>query len=265
MLLLLAEQTPMAYPKYTCLRQRNGGVLKQVLGIDDRYDWYIENTIPERSFRHRIDGGREIWSDRSKVTLDTMKVTDGGWVRRLTSPTTDAAKQWSGWGTALKPAHEPVIVACKPFEDGSLPTAHLNWPPCFYAPKASKSERNAGLDAFPETVADPYGQRRGRRMADNDTRFDGKPPSRGRNTHPTVKPVSVMSWILGLEGAVPKGGLVCDPFLGSGSTGVAAVQAGIDFLGIEMESEYADIARARISYADPTHFRDGILGMLTGE
>ena len=183
----------------------------------------------------------------------------------ITAPATPEAQQWQGWGTALKPAHEPIIVACKPYEDGSLPAAHLDWNPCFYSPKASKSERNAGCDAFPETVADPYGQHRGRRMADNNIRFDGKPPSLGRNTHPTVKPVAVMSWLLGLDGVVPEDGLVCDPFLGSGSTGVAAVQSGVEFLGIETESEYADIARARIAYADPSRFRDGVLGILTEE
>lgn len=64
------------------------------------------------------------------------------------------------------------------------------------------------------------------------------------NTHPTVKPIDLMRWLVRL--VTPKGGLVLDPFTGSGSTGVAALSEGLHFKGIELSPEYAKIARARI-------------------
>jgi site-specific DNA-methyltransferase (adenine-specific) len=67
----------------------------------------------------------------------------------------------------------------------------------------------------------------------------------GRNTHPTVKPVDLMRWLCRL--VTPKGGLILDPFMGSGSTGVAALAEGSRFLGIEREAEYVEIARRRIA------------------
>ena len=77
-------------------------------------------------------------------------------------------------------------------------------------------------------------------------RFDGEPASLGRNHHPTVKPISLMRWLLRL--VAPPGGVVLDPFLGSGSTGCAAALEGLEFVGIEREDEYRAIAEARIAY-----------------
>lgn len=85
----------------------------------------------------------------------------------------------------------------------------------FYTAKASRSERNAGAE----------------------------------NTHPTVKPLDLMQWLCRL--VTPKGGLILDPFTGSGSTGRAAIAEGFSFIGIEMEPEYAAIARARIAEYAP--------------
>jgi site-specific DNA-methyltransferase (adenine-specific) len=67
------------------------------------------------------------------------------------------------------------------------------------------------------------------------------------NHHPTVKPIKLMSWLCRL--ACPAGGTILDPFAGSGSTGVAAVQEGFGFIGIEQDPEYHAIASARIRYA----------------
>jgi len=85
----------------------------------------------------------------------------------------------------------------------------------FYTPKTSRAERENGR---------PYGT--------------------DRNHHPTVKPVDLMQWLCRL--VTPPGGLVLDPFVGSGSTGMAALREGFDFIGIEREPEYVAIARARI-------------------
>jgi DNA modification methylase len=102
----------------------------------------------------------------------------------------------------------------------------------FYCSKPSRSERELGCEALPAKRIRIYssGARRPR-----------------RNTHPTVKPVDLMGWLIRL--VCPSGGLVFDPFAGSGSTGIAALREGRRFLGIERERDYAQIARARLAYA----------------
>lgn len=202
-----------------------------------------------------------------------------------TAPATDAARRWHGWGTALKPAYEPIIVARKPlvgtvaanvlehgcgglnidgcrvgteprpliesksersgnaFGDGlngsraAGETTTGRWPAnfihdgsdevvglmpepaarFFYCAKASKADRNEGLEA--------------------DT----------RNHHPTVKPTDLMRYLCRL--VTPPGGTVLDPFCGSGSTGKAAALEGFNFVGIEQDADYIDIATARIEHA----------------
>jgi len=110
----------------------------------------------------------------------------------------------------------------------------------FYTAKASRSEREAGLERFES-----------RNVNDGrDTSIDN-PYQRGdtqrRNVHPTVKPISLMRWLVRL--ITPPGGVVLDPFTGSGSTGVAAVLEGARFIGCELSAEYAQLARARIAHA----------------
>lgn len=117
----------------------------------------------------------------------------------------------------------------------------------FYCAKASKRDRDEGLDHLPTVTADPYGQHRGRRMEGNDTRIDGKPPAQGKNIHPTVKPTDLMRYLCRL--VTPPGGVVLDPFMGSGSTGKAAILEGFRFIGCERSPEYVAIARARIAAA----------------
>jgi site-specific DNA-methyltransferase (adenine-specific) len=117
----------------------------------------------------------------------------------------------------------------------------------FYCAKASKADRDEGLDALPTVTADPYAQHRGRRMDDNDSRFDGKPPAQGKNHHPTVKPTELMRWLVRL--VTPAGGTVLDPFSGSGSTGKAAALEGKSVVLIEREAEYIPIIRGRMEWA----------------
>jgi len=66
------------------------------------------------------------------------------------------------------------------------------------------------------------------------------------NVHPTVKPTDLMAYLIRL--VTPKGGVVLDPFMGSGSTGKAAVREGMNFIGIEREDEYMEIAKTRIEH-----------------
>ena len=221
-----------------------------------------------------------------------------------------------GWGTGLKPAHEPIVVARKPLSEKSVAlnvlkwkTGGLNIDECrigteqtkttikdlseahgnkfgkaginyktlgyklnkpgrfpanlildeeagklldeqsggasrfFYCAKASKKERDLGLDGFDEKVKIYRAERNGTGdVSKGMERFK----SVMRNVHPTVKPIKLMRYLVRL--VTPKGGVVLDPFCGSGSTCIAAVLEGFNFIGIEREGEYVDIARARIDY-----------------
>lgn len=117
--------------------------------------------------------------------------------------------------------------------------------PAFYAPKASRKEREAGCEALPARVVDE--SREDGSAGRNSPRAGaGRSGEARRNGHPTVKPIAVMSWLCRL--VCPRGGVVLDPFLGSGTTGCAAVLEGLRFVGIEREADYMPIAAARIAH-----------------
>ena len=253
--------------------------------------------------------------------------TDGLRDRRteanITAPATAHARQWQGWGTALKPAMEPITVARKPLvgtvaanvlahgtgamnidgcrvasldeiapvtgkgtlcgtRDGyDRPWKHDpaalaarqdranaaiekantlgRWPAnlihdgseevtgllgdaarFFYCPKASKADRDEGCDGMEEKRGTSLNMR-----TDGHSQANGMDTGPSRNHHPTVKPTDLMRYLCRL--VTPPGGIVLDPFTGSGSTGKAAVLEGFEFIGIEREAEYVDIARARIA------------------
>lgn len=230
----------------------------------------------------------------------------------ITVPATDAAKQWQGWGTALKPSLEPITLARKPLIgtvadnvlahgtgginiDGcrvgdevrtnagmsSLGVMHDdNWQPkdvsttvqgrwpanlihdgsdevtklagdaarFFYCAKASKKDRDDGLDGF-ETVTVFKGTHEGRNMDNPKCHLGGMQSATGKNIHPTVKPTELMRYLCRL--VTPPNGVVLDPFMGSGSTGKAALLEGFRFIGIEREAVYFEIANARINNAIP--------------
>lgn len=247
----------------------------------------------------------------------------------VTAPATDAAKQWAGWGTALKPAHEPICVARKPLAKGmtvaenvlahgtgaiNIDGCRITWPggipeigtPAWGGP-AKKLTAVPGQDGktvdrnppsrlgrwpanaindgseevvslFPKTQsgamkagtvraaqdgpgsvcygtyggnatnADTYADKGSAARffytakASRDERGDG-------NNHPTVKPVDLMRYLVRL--VTPPGGLVVDCFMGSGTTGVAAFLEGFQFIGIELNPEYAALAERRIRSAAP--------------
>ena len=121
----------------------------------------------------------------------------------------------------------------------------------FYCPKTSKSERNVGLDNF---TAKPmaWGNQAKAELKRGNLDFKGNQGDGSKhnkvemrlNTHPTVKPVELMKYLCRL--VTPKGGVVLDPFMGSGSTGMAAKDEGFDFIGIEKDEEYFKICESRI-------------------
>jgi len=269
----------------------------------------------------------------------------------ITAPATEAARQWQGWGTALKPALEPITVARKPLAgtvaanvlahgtgalniDGcrvgdevrhaaytSFAACHGNqlgapgtaearrgtqgevkeyvgrWPAnlihdgsdevlagfpdsngsgparklnrgagnragdwgmnakepdvaalrdagtgsaarFFYCAKASRADRNEGLPSGDKPAVATGATMREREDADW--------PARNGNPHPTVKPTDLMAYLCRL--VTPPGGVVLDPFMGSGSTGKAAVREGFRFVGCELDPDYLRIAEARIAH-----------------
>jgi site-specific DNA-methyltransferase (adenine-specific) len=270
----------------------------------------------------------------------------------ITAPSTSEAKTWEGWGTALKPAFEPVVVGRKPFgkgvtvaenvltwgvgglnidgsrigatkpkanngpfnswrnlegrEDRQNPAQTYNenqgrWPAnvildevtaglldeqsgvsassakprknnefksvakgkdnphttfghndtggasrFFYVAKASKRDRNEGLEELEARRASAMGYERGLGDA-GEGMFKDRNPQK-QNFHPTVKPTALMRYLIKL--VTPEGGVVLDPFTGSGSTGKAALLDGFQFVGVELTEEYLPIIEGRLRWAN---------------
>jgi site-specific DNA-methyltransferase (adenine-specific) len=263
----------------------------------------VSKAIDKAAGAEREKRWKAVTANSSVGTLEPRPWLDearknGGCFVDGDAPATDAARQWAGWGTALKPALEPITVARRPLGEktvaanvlehgtgalnidgcrigteggtakGSKPDGAGNgiygaglhgsceikqldagrWPAnlihdggeflgeqarFFYCAKASAKDRDEG-------VAGVAGGMSGRR--------DGSMGSitMRKNTHPTVKPTDLMRYLCRL--VTPPNGTVLDPFMGSGSTGKAAMLEGFNFIGIEREAEYIEIAKARINW-----------------
>ena len=118
----------------------------------------------------------------------------------------------------------------------------------FYCPKVSKSERNRGLDDFEEKKTSSMSGRRDphdmeKSKIDNDV--TGRFVTKRKNVHPTVKPVELMKYLCRL--VTPKGGIVLDPFMGSGTTAVCAQNLDRNFVGYETEEDFNTIAKQRLN------------------
>jgi site-specific DNA-methyltransferase (adenine-specific) len=232
-------------------------------------------------------------------------------------PTTPEAQQWEGWGTALKPAHEPMVLARKPLEgtvannvltygvgglnidatrvEGEVPSVPMaEWTRS--GTTGASDQRNGEMSQphsagrfpanfihdgsdevvalFPDTGKSTGGRIGKKSMGDVTNvpagQYEAGDPSYGdsgsaarffycakaskkdrnegaANNHPTVKPTDLMRYLCRL--VTPLNGIVLDPFMGSGSTGKAAILEGFDFIGIEQSAEYVEIAKARIEWA----------------
>jgi site-specific DNA-methyltransferase (adenine-specific) len=114
----------------------------------------------------------------------------------------------------------------------------------FYCAKTTKTDRNEGCDELPQRPGGMVSNTSGQHITRRD---DGYAPPEHGNNHPTVKPTELMAYLLRL--VTPPGGKALDPFMGSGSTGKAAVLEGFDFIGIEQDAAYMAIATARIAHA----------------
>jgi DNA modification methylase len=226
--------------------------------------------------------------DAAKSTQQTAKKGTqaygdfNGQTGLITVPATDAARKWEGWGTALKPALEPITVARKPFK-GTVAANVLEWGTGAinidegrvvgdvwtrrtpYKDNIKGGQLHAAKSESTYACGPQSGNELGRWPAnlihdgsDETTELLGDAArffycaktslkDRGEgNTHPTVKPTDLMVYLCRL--VTPPGGVVLDPFMGSGSTGKAAVREGFRFIGIEMDADYLAIAEARIAH-----------------
>jgi DNA modification methylase len=185
-----------------------------------------------------------------------------GMVYDITAPATEEGRRWQGYGTALKPAYEPAVLARKPL-DGTVAynallwgTGAINidgarveggrWPAnTYHASKPSTAEREAGCTHLAQHAGGELtGRKEGSAGLSSPRAGAGRLSSGRGNVHPTVKPLAVMRQLVRLL-APQQDALVLDTFLGSGTTLLACELEGHRCLGIEREAEYLTIIRAR--------------------
>jgi site-specific DNA-methyltransferase (adenine-specific) len=204
--------------------------------------------------------------------------------RKITAPATEQAKAWQGWGTALKPAYEPIILARKPLagtvadnvlthgvgglnidgcrietnrdlgrankiDDGMFSVGHgLN---------KQAQRKQQGLEAqglwpanilLDNALQDPLIKRYFycAKPSPAERQAGVKDTELHKNIHPTVKPITLMRYLCRL--ITPKGGTILEPFAGSGTTLIASHLEGFKHIGIEREEDYVKIIRARLKH-----------------
>lgn len=114
----------------------------------------------------------------------------------------------------------------------------------FYVAKVSKKERNMGLDEFEDKEKIQFNTC-DYKLQPNGVMVENTKNTITKNNHPTVKPINLLTYLCRL--ITPKGGIILDPYMGSGSTGISALLEGFEFIGMEMDDEYFNIAEARIN------------------
>ena len=314
---LLAFSGSRTYHRMTCAIEDAG------FEIRDQIMWVYGSGFPKshnisKSLDKMAGAVRENGKLKFKGGTQLGVINDDSWEPKdvfESTPVTDSAKQWNGWGTALKPAHEPIVLARKPLvgtvaqnvltfgtgglnidgsrvgsekreysggnklmeerpwninqdekpkyevqgrwpanfiHDGSEEVVELLGEPArfFYCAKTSKTDRNEGLDGFANRAVHRYGAGIGEGLTP-------EAPASDKNHHPTVKPTQLMRYLCRL--ITPPNGIVLDPFMGSGSTGKAAILEGFRFIGIDQSAEYCEIARARIEFASQEPEQDLLL------
>lgn len=306
--------------------------------IRDTLMWMYGQGFPKsrdmsKAIDNELGAEREVVGTNRRGSVEKSAAGFNGGYKNpnpLTTPATEAAQRWNGWGTALKPAWEPIILARKPLvgtvasnvleygtgginvdgcriEAGARPlrlpdrgpgnqtygeglhgsyaagdTAQGRWPAnvCLDEEAAAMLDEQTGVltsgraGAYigdveespalgnkramirPETIVGDSGgasrffyvaktpkRERNAGVVERIDPLTGKPY---KNRHPTVKPLSLMRWLVRM--ITPPGGIVLDPFCGSGSTGCAAVLEGFSFVGIDLEEEHCEVSRERVAY-----------------
>jgi site-specific DNA-methyltransferase (adenine-specific) len=204
-------------------------------------------SVESKNFAEREVVGKRVGVDTTKQSI-ACAVSAQGLEQstkhefNITAPSTDAAKQWQGWGTALKPALEPITVARKPLV-GTVAENVLQHGTGAINVDGGRVEGGRWPANF---IHD--GSEEATDLLKDSARFfycaKASKADRGENHHPTVKPTDLMRYLCRL--VTPPNGIVLDPFNGSGSTGCAAVLEGFQYIGIEREAEYIAISEKRI-------------------
>ena len=227
--------------------------------------WTYHTGFPKASDTSKmIDkrGGaeREVLGVRTDGMKDGAMSAERGWNDNsmgkeipITEPSTDLAKKYEGskLGFQPKPAVEHIIIGMKPHGSKSYIDNVLNFEalpdnikmtyPFIQVPKPAKKEKDFGLtgeDIVAQKLKMPH------KVQQDGTITEGIPTSR-KNIHPTTKPVKLMSYIITLF--TREGDWVIDPFLGSGTSGLASKLLNRNFIGVEREKEYFDICEERLS------------------
>jgi len=204
-------------------------------------------SVESKNFAEREVVGKRVGVDTTKQSI-ACAVSAQGLEQstkhefNITAPATDAAKQWQGWGTALKPALEPITVARKPLV-GTVAENVLQ----HGTGAINVDGGRVGGGRWPANFIHD-GSEEATDLLKDSARFfycaKASKADRGENHHPTVKPTDLMRYLCRL--VTPPNGIVLDPFNGSGSTGCAAVLEGFQYIGIEREAEYIAISEKRI-------------------
>jgi DNA modification methylase len=261
---------------------------------------------------------REVVGKATRHGGGKSQIIKGDYNPPITAPATPEAQQWHGWGTAIKPAHEPAVLARKPLTgtvadnvltwgvgalniDGSRVATGEAWSrdgvadSGMWSNKKRIPQESSPLGRWPANVildehaAEALDEQSGHSVSKATPRHNGEfksfskgknyahtahghddsggasrffyiakasraereagldaPAGERANHHPTVKPITLMRHLVRL--VTPKGGVVLDPFMGSGSTGCAAILEGMRFVGIDITAEYVDIAERRIQH-----------------
>ncbi|UVK64187.1 DNA methyltransferase [Mycobacterium phage Norz] len=231
--------------------------LRDLLEFDDELDAEVYRLNLRKGEPGEAWAGRPIvgtvteWTDRTNYALTSR---DG--LRRGES-TNPVALQWQGWGTALKPAFEPIVVARKPLVGtvaanvlehgtGALNIAACRvgdgpdsqsgrWPTNVVLDDAQAAELGEPQKFFPVFK---YQAKAPTKERPGYVKEDGT-----KVAHPTVKPVALMRWIAKLS--TPPGGVVLDPFAGSGATAEACILEGFKCIAIEKEPDYIPLIEQR--------------------
>jgi len=270
---LLAFGAPKKYHRLACAIEDAG------FEINDCISWVYGSGYPKNiNLSKAIDkkfGAKRKVIGRAKKANDIIrrnrpKPNNKDWDRGcrydddwldgtadITAPATPEAELWDGWGTQLKPAWEGIVVAQKP-KDGTYVENALTWGVSGFwidggkVPPVIEGEEERYPADFIHDGSDEVLDR-----FDNEERmpsrffYTAKPSKKEKNiggvvnNHPSVKPIDLMAYLARLT-RTPTRGVILDPFMGTGSSGLGAIKEGRDFIGIELDREYYKIAEKRI-------------------
>ena len=234
----------------------------------------IGKAVDKKLGNKRIDLGT---NPNQRLNTPEHDIYETG-IRGKKARITKGDSEWEGWGTALKPAHEPIVMARKPLSEKTIAKNVLKWGTgginidgCRVRSEIIKNEPPSYRGKSGEFVNQHQNFTKGK-LEYNRGRFpanfihDGSdevvglfPKQSGRffycpkankkekgegNNHPTVKPLALMRYLCRL--VTPASGVILDPFMGSGTTGLASKAEGFGFVGIEREADYVKIAKERM-------------------